>query len=538
MPTNRITRRDLLLVGGAFAAAVAGRDLWRKFQPGVPSREAAMYGAELGHRLRTRDFPEPTEFIDQDVVIAGGGVAGLSAAYHLKKNHGVSFTLLELEARTGGNSIWGENSVTRFPWAAHYLPIPDPANTPLIDFLQTAGVVKGRNAAGLPIYDETYACHDPHERCFDGEHWSAGLLPAEKMTPTDRAEMERFSRLMDGFRRSKGRDGKPAFAIPADLSSRDSELLAYDGISMADYLAQNDFHSPVVRWYVNYCMRDDFGATLEQVSAWAGLHYFGARGGKSANLNEQAVLTWPEGNGWLCGHLSKPVVEHVRTGQVVFRVRDGGEVDAYDAVRGISRRYRARRVIYSAPRYTAFHAIDGYQNKFPVMKAAFQYSTWLIANVTVDVPPPSLPHAPLSWDNIRHESELLGYIVATHQDIKRFQKGTVLTVYWPLTHLQGTEARQWARNRSTADWKRDVLAELERMHPGITSSVREIETKVWGHAMIQPLKGFMTSEARRQSQEDFGRVIFAHTDMTGLSIFEHGFEAGRRAALRAVERRA
>lgn len=522
---TRISRRDLLLTGGAAVAAIAGRVLFPRVLPGVEFHKTAHNGAALGHRLRTHDFPEPSEFSKQKTVIAGGGIAGLSAAYHLHQAGDTDFSLWELERSTGGNSIYGESPVSRFPWGAHYLPLPSLDNKPLLKFLEYAGAIRGYEN-GLPIYEELYACHDPQERCFDGKSWSSGLLPAGIMSEEDNAQIKRFSELMDTFRGRKGRDGKLAFDIPVRYSSRDEKFLALDKISMAEFLERHGFNSQVLQWYVDYCMRDDFGTKYKQVSAWAGVHYYAARGGRAANLDEHSVLTWPEGNGWLADKLAAPVKEHLHANHVVFRIAPkdtGANVDVFDVQSGKSRRIDAKNVIYAAPRYTAPRVIQNYS-----IKGTYSYSTWFIANVTLSRLPPSFKNAPLSWDNIRYESDLLGYVNATHQDIKRFSNETVVTVYWPISAVDNP--REWARNRSEREWRDDVIGELEVMHPGITESVRAVETKIWGHAMIQPLVGFFAGEAFKNAEDDFGAVRFAHSDMSGISIFENAFEAGRLAA--------
>jgi len=55
---------------------------------------------------------------------------------------------------------------------------------------------------------------------------------------------------------------------------------------------------------LNYCCKDDYGSTLENTSAYAGLHYFCARRAKAANAESSAVLTWPEGNSFLVNKLA------------------------------------------------------------------------------------------------------------------------------------------------------------------------------------------------------------------------------------------
>ena len=79
----------------------------------------------LGHRLRDRRrFRAPARQLRVPIVIVGGGMAGLSAAWHLDKRGFHDFVLLEMEQQAGGNSRWGENEISKFPWAAHYVPVP------------------------------------------------------------------------------------------------------------------------------------------------------------------------------------------------------------------------------------------------------------------------------------------------------------------------------------------------------------------------------------------------------------------------------
>ena len=80
----------------------------------------------LGHRLRDRSsFKVPTRKVRIPLVIVGGGMAGLSAAWRLDKAGFRDFALLEMAPQAGGNSRWGENEISAYPWAAHYVPIPN-----------------------------------------------------------------------------------------------------------------------------------------------------------------------------------------------------------------------------------------------------------------------------------------------------------------------------------------------------------------------------------------------------------------------------
>ncbi len=126
----KASRRTLLGSLGAIAAA-AGSGLafgfGRKEQPA-----GTLAGADLarGHRLARGEFPKPTRFEETGVVVAGGGVAGLSAGWTLAEAGFGDFRLLELEDETGGNARGGRNAVSAYPLGAHYLPVANHQSAP------------------------------------------------------------------------------------------------------------------------------------------------------------------------------------------------------------------------------------------------------------------------------------------------------------------------------------------------------------------------------------------------------------------------
>ena len=76
-----------------------------------------------GHRLRDHaSFPAAKQTVRFPVVIIGGGIAGLSAAWRLQKKGFTDFVLLEMNDQAGGNSRWGENEITAYPWRRTMCP--------------------------------------------------------------------------------------------------------------------------------------------------------------------------------------------------------------------------------------------------------------------------------------------------------------------------------------------------------------------------------------------------------------------------------
>jgi hypothetical protein len=145
---------------------------------------------------------------------------------------------------------------------------------------------------------------------------------------------------------------------------------------------------------------------------------------------------------------------------------------------------------------------------------------------------PQGPGRPLSWDNVRYGSASLGYIHANQQDLNQNPNGPrVITLYWPLTDEEPNLARRRAYQTPYTGWRARVVAELETYHPGVTPYIQRVDAWVWGHGMVAPTPGTVWGPARQAAAQPLrSRVFFAHTDLSGVSIFEEAFYQGIRAA--------
>ena len=500
----------------------------------------------LGHRLRdlkSGNFPPPAVQHRATVLVIGAGIAGLACARALVRAGTADVQLLELEDGAGGNSRSHRMAAMACPLGAHYLPVPSEDATDIIALLDDLGL--RRTAHGKAVYDERHLCHSPQERLFIDGQWVEGLLPPLAALPTAEreataAQYRRFGQAV--AQTAKGR----AFRMPTAQSTWSAELSALDAVTFAAWLDTQRFTAPALRWYLDYCCRDDYGAGAAQVSAWAGLHYFASRHGfhapgESAEERD-GVLTWPEGNGWLSQRMADGLTGRIRTGQVALRVTESRfeiTVDTWNEAKQQAERWTAQHVVLAVPLFVAARMLATPPSALVTAAASLLYSPWLVANLHVDAPLDDDGGAPPSWDNVLYEpqrrSPALGYVDAMHQSTRPHAGPTLLTAYWALGGDSVAELRaQRARllNEPWSAWAQAVVGDLSRAHPDLKSKLRQVDLMRYGHAMAVPAPGVRSSAALAAlaSPPVRSRLHFAHADLSGYSVFEEAFSHGLRVA--------
>ncbi len=500
----RVSRRTFLQAG---SAALVGLSVKGDRQI---AGEFVNDSFPLGHMLRDHaSFPVAKNVEKHGIVIVGGGIAGLSAAWRLHKRGFHDFVLLEMNPQAGGNSRWGENEVTAYPWAAHYVPVPGPKATYVRELFEELGVLKEG------VWDERFLCFTPQERLFLYGRWQEGIEPAIGLSDQDRDQFRRLEDLIHKFRAAGG------FTIPMErgLTRENADL---DRIPFSEWLRSQAMDSRILRWYMNYCCRDDYGALASETSAWAGIHYFASR-----EPEEKGPLTWPEGNGWIVKRLLERVGAFVRSGQMVHRIaRHGNRLSVFSG----ETEYRAEAVIFAAPTFLAPYVFEGFGSLHD-----FEYSPWLTANLTLQHLPASYG-SDITWDNVVMNSPTLGYVDAMHQTIQSHIERTVWTFYWALAEGTPATNRKLLMEKDWSYWKEAILRDLERVHPDIRQCVSRIDIMRFGHAMARPKPGAIFSAERRKLASLDGPLWFANSDLSGFSIFEEAQYRGVRAAEKFLSR--
>jgi hypothetical protein len=454
------------------------------------------------------------------------------------------FVMLELEDRAGGNSKGGAVNGITCPLGAHYLPVPSeqaPQAADLRNLLEELGVRK--RVAGRWQYDERYLCHSPQERLFFNGEWQDGLLPTQDVSAHTLAQYRQFAKLVEEARKRSN------WSIPASNSALDSIDIGLTAITFIAYLNQQGLTDPHLRWYLDYCCRDDYGAGMATVSAWAGMHYFASRHGFHAPGGESAeregVLTWPEGNGWLTQSMAQPLGERLHTGQIVTRIevmKHSVEVDVFDATTQQMQRWQAEYCIVALPVFVAARVV---KNPPVLLQSAAQqtrYAPWIVANIHVDKPLLDQGGAAPSWDNVIYGTAGLGYVNAKHQSLQSVSGATVLTHYRALGDLP--EGRKQLLNRSWTSWRDEILTELSVAHPDLAVKTSRIDITRYGHAMAIPIPQLGHKPAyllpkqllnKEQKDSSNSRIKFAHSDWAGYSVFEEAFAIGHAAGLAVAD---
>lgn len=530
--TGGLRRRDWLLLA---PAALAG---CRRGQPSPGETWAGGWvgdAVEAGHgwrdgRWSAGGVPDRTERVG--LLIVGAGIAGLAAARAARHAGIEDIALLELHDEPGGNSRGHRIDGQSCPIGAHYLPVPGPAAPELLDWLHEIGLA--RSEFGRTRFDERHLCHSPQERLFYRGAWHEGVLPPLESGSAALAQARNLAARIAALTREAG------FAMPSTRRPWQAAHAHLDRLTFAQWLDAEGLVAPELRWYLDYCCRDDYGAPAEVVSAWAGIHYFASRRGfhppgLEADDAAEPVFTWPEGNAWLVHRLCDGLADRLQTGWLVGRIvprRGGVEVDARRRGDGLSRRWLAQQVVVAVPLPWAARMLEGCPPQLQRSAAAIRQAPWLVANLQLDRPLIDRPGVPPAWDNVGYGRDSLGYVDARHQQLGPRGPAGVITAY----HAMPLAQRALLLSRSWSDWSRWVVDDLAHLHADLPRAVRRVDLSRHGHAMSIPLPGVRghADLAALRGAVLAARVRLAHADLVGYSVFEEAFTLGHAAGAAAA----
>lgn len=537
------TRRQFLFSAASLGAATTTSWYLHHQLNRLPSVTVNRLGLPLGHALRDKTIPlHPSQTYDCNTLIVGGGAAALNAAWWLHKHGQRDFLLLDGMERNGNAAAYTFSGSLNAPTGAHYLPQPSSESVFVRELLLDLGLLHINERGGV-VYSESDLVHAPDERLFRKGIWQDGLM-------VDDVEGQRFLQLIQRIQHQRGSDGKKMFAMPIVESSYDKTWRQLDTQTFAQWLAAQGYTSPDLLAYLDYCCRDDYGQGIAQVSAFAGLHYFAARGNENA-----AVLTWSDG----LNHLVEKMRQYIglrerkglpESGALRFRQPENWSATALqieeqhdnvvvwvrDNHSGEVAQIRAKQVICATPLFVTQRIVKNFHQYVPDGFKLPESAPWLVGNFVLHRFPKEAPNTELAWDNVVQGSRHLGYVVATHQHIHVAKpEHTIFTAYTALNHDVPQNIRRWLLDATDEALLHYVAEDLLTVYgSSFWRHVVHVDISVRAHAMAVPKVGYLSDDTLAALRRHTSRLLFAHSDLSGYSVFEEAAYWGVQAAKKVL----
>lgn len=418
-----------------------------------------------GHR-----FEGPTAQQNAAVVIIGGGVAGLSAAYFLR---GQDFLLLEKEDHFGGNAYQEEFEGQPFATGSAFADKGDYGD-------QLAGEI---GLKLLPVHNP-----DPTivNKTFVPDTWKSGI----NELPYSKEVRESFQKFREDMLKIKVRER---------LAELDSE-------PFTKYTAV--YAPEVQQWWDSYGP-SNWGATAQDTSAFIGigsLQYI-------ASGNEQRVIL-PGGLGCITHRLVEVLQPQYKdrlqgNATVVSVVPEKDEVRVTYCREGKLTTVAAKAVICCAPKLIASRLIPNLPAEQKTAMQHTRYAPYPVVNVIFDKPVYNR-----GYDTWCPGNTFTDFIVAdwtVRNTAGYHQKNNILTFYTPLRENQRFTLLDENNCKNIAA---RVLADFQKLLPEFNVNPIEVRLYRRGHPMFMAVPGQFTKN-RIAAAQPLDRIFFGNADSGG-----------------------
>ena len=440
------------------------------------------------HQVRDgKMFTRPPVSASYDLIIVGGGMSGLAAAYLMQKHN---FLLLEKEPHFGGNAYLMEYQGQAYGTGSAFAD-----NEIVVKFAKEIGLEP------LPVdnFDPTIVNGE-----FVADTWGEGIdkLP---YPPNVREAFKKFR--------------KELLAI--DYDKREQELL---NTPFPDLL--KDYPEEIKLWW------DGFGA-----SSWGSRSEDSPAALVVSQLQWMAApnrkddrYTWPGGLGALSKHLVEVLQpkhsERMQTSATIVAVLNEKNAVNVTYMQGTElKTASAKAVIMATPKFITRRIVEGIPEKQDDAMHEIRYIPYALVNLIFDK-----EIYRKGYDNWCPGNSFTDFIVADW--VIRNQPGykpkyNILSCYTPLheqdrnTLLTETGARKLAAN---------VLKDFQKLLPSTTVDPVEVHIYRRGHPMYMATPGLYT-KVQPLVRTPVDRVFFANTDSEGpISSTTQAITAARRVA--------
>jgi oxygen-dependent protoporphyrinogen oxidase len=453
---------------------------------------------KICHQVRDKGnqvFTRPPVTARHDIIIVGGGVSGLAAAYKLR-HHDV--LLLEKEPHWGGNAYAMEYEGSTYGTGSAFLYKDDE---------YAFGLAKEIGLNPLPI-DSSDASIIRGELVPDT--WGDGLnkLPYPPL-------------VREAFKKFK----KEILAIDVEQRGRELFNLPFSSF-MKLYPAE------IKEWWDCYGP-SNYGATSDDAAAAVGI---GELQSMARESRADDRYTWPGGLGAISRKLAEILQpqygDRMRTGATTVAVannKEDAQVTFMEA--GELKTVAAKTVIMATPKFITRRIVDGLPDKQDDAMHQIRYIPYAVVNLIFDKPVFNLGYDTWCPGNTFTDIVVADWVVR-HESGYR-QKFNILSCYTPMREedrsslLNENGARRVAAN---------VLRDFQKLMPGLDVDPIEVHIYRRGHPLYMSTPGLYT-DVQPLVRRPLDRVFFANTDSEGPeSTLNEGILAAQRA-VKQVEAR-
>jgi protoporphyrinogen/coproporphyrinogen III oxidase len=491
-------RRDFIkfvVAGAVTAGCPIDLSLVAAQTGGAPKNRTADVDGEdnrICHQVRDKGnqiFTRPPVSARHDVVIVGGGISGLTAAYRLQHR---DFLLLEKEPHWGGNAYAMGYEGSVYATGSAFLAKDEYTYS----FAQEIGLEL------LPV-------NSPDASILRGElvpdTWGDGLSKLPYPAP-----------VRESFKKFK----KEMMAI--DVEKRGKELF---NKRFSDFM--KGYPPELKQWWDAYGP-SNWGAASDETAAGLAIEALQEMVGES-RVDDR--YTWPGGLGAiskkLADILEPKFKDRMQPGATTVAVVSGkGEVQVTYMLGGELKTVAAKAVIMATPKFITRRIVDGLPDKQSEAMHQIRYIPYPVVNLIFDKP--VFNHG---YDTWCPGNSFTDFIVADWVIQKRAgyqQKFNIISCYTPMKEedrgylLNEIGARKIAAN---------VLADFQKLMPGLRVDPVEVHIYRRGHPLYMSTPGLYT-QVQPLARHAMDRVFFANTDSEGP---ESTGNAGILAAQRAVK---
>ncbi|HEV2488970.1 MAG TPA: FAD-dependent oxidoreductase [Candidatus Acidoferrales bacterium] len=485
------TRRDFLkfvLAGSVAAGCPFDLSLLASPEEAGPRVDGEHY--DICHNVRDgHQFSRPPVSRRYDVVIVGGGISGLSAAYFLDK---YNFLLLEKEAHFGGNAFLEEYDGQAYATGAAF------------DFKgsESAQLASELGLKLLPI-------NSPDPTILKGkwvpDTWRVGL-----------DELPYPRNVRESFKRFK----KDVLALNATAHPE-----KYDAEPLSKYLAG---YAPEIKLWWDAYGPSDWGAKSDETSFYVAMIDF-------ADMTEEPLndtrVTLPGGNGAISQRLVAKLEpqhrEQMLGGATVVAVeQQKQEVVVTYVHAGRMHAVAAKTVIMATPKFITSLLVAGLPPVQRDAMNAIRYIPYPVVNLIFDK-----PLYDRAYDTWCPGNAFTDFVPADWVIRKRpgyHPKNEILTFYTP---LDSTERHRLLTIDGCKSIALDVLRDFKKLLPEFHDA-EPVEVHLYrrGHPMFMSSPGVYTKIIPAASHP-LERIFFANTDSLGPeSLSESAVQMARKGA--------